>query len=60
MHASHRSAKASKMEQWRARRTTPEVKQQFAAASGRFLSQISQFLYQVPVSVASKEISRGA
>ncbi|KAF1323457.1 Cop9 signalosome complex subunit 3, partial [Globisporangium splendens] len=52
------SAKANKMEQWRARRTTLEAKQQFAAASGRFLSQISQFLYQVPVSVASKEISR--
>lgn len=55
-----RSAKASKMEQWRSRRVAPEAKQQFVAASALFLSQVSQFLYQVPVSVAAKEISRGA
>ncbi|GAB9469755.1 Cop9 signalosome complex subunit 3 [Globisporangium polare] len=52
------SAKATKMEQWRTRRVTPETKAQFSAPASQFLWQISQFLYQAPVSLAAKEISR--
>lgn len=55
----NRSAKATKMDQWRIRRVTPETKAQFSAAASQFLWQISQFLYQAPVSLAAKEISRG-
>lgn len=47
------------MEQWRTRYVTSETKSEFLAAAARFLNQISQFLYQVPVSVASREITRG-
>lgn len=47
------------MEQWRTRRVTPETKAQFSAPASQFLWQISQFLYQAPVSLAAKEISRG-
>lgn len=55
----NRSAKATKMEQWRTRRAAPETRAQFTAAGSHFLWQISQFLYQAPVSLAAKEISRG-
>ncbi|TMW56871.1 hypothetical protein Poli38472_006881 [Pythium oligandrum] len=52
------STKSAKVEQFVARRATTDDSVQWLGIASRLVAQVSQFLYQVPVYVASKEIRR--
>ena len=56
----NRFCKSNKLEAWIARKGVPQdEKAAQRIASARLVMQLSQFLYQVPIYVAVKEIKRG-